>query len=179
LGAMNRLDVPGEDLPGVIDALKFIADYKAGAPTVGRYVIVIGAGNTAIDAAIAAKRLGAERVRIVYRRGERDMSAFAVEYENAKLAGVRFHFNKHIERITGADRVEGVTFDGFTMPCDQVIVAIGQSKFRELGELNRETGQLSNSKYFAGGDCVNGGREVVDAVADGKRAAIGIAKWLI
>ncbi len=179
LGAMNGLGIPGEDLPGVIDALKFIADYKAGKPVVGRAVIVIGAGNTAIDAAVAAKRLGAERVRIVYRRRETDMSAFAVEYQNAKLAGVRFHFNKGIERITGTDRVEGLRFDGFTMPCDQVIAAIGQSKLRELGEVNRETGQLSNSKYFAGGDCVNGGREVVDAVADGKRAAIGISKWLI
>ncbi len=179
LGAINRLGVPGEDLPGVIDALKFIAGYKMGASIVGKYVIVIGAGNTAIDAAVAAKRLGAERVRIVYRRGEADMSAFASEYENAKLAGVRFHFHKQIERIAGADRVEGVTFDGFTMPCDQVIVAIGQLKLRDPGEVNRETGQLSNSKYFAGGDCVNGGREVVDAVADGKRAALGIAKWLI
>jgi len=178
LGTMNRLGLPGEDLPGVIDALRFIADYKMGMPVVGRAVIVIGAGNTAIDAAVAAKRLGAERVRIVYRRGEADMSAFAIEYEHAKAAGVRFHFNKRIERITGTDRVEGVRFDGFTMPCDQVIAAIGQSKFRELGEVNRETGQLSNSKYFAGGDCVNGGREVVDAVADGKRTAIGISKWL-
>lgn len=180
LGAMHRLGIPGEDLPGVVDALKFIADYKTGTPRVGRSVVVIGAGNTAIDAAVAAQRLGAERVQMVYRRGESDMSAFAVEYENARLAGVRFHFWARVTRIlSSADgAVEGLDCGAFTLPCDLVIPAIGQSRLWDLGEVNRETGQTANPKYFAGGDCVNGGREVVDAVADGKRAAIGIAKWL-
>jgi glutamate synthase (NADPH/NADH) small chain len=178
LGAMNRLGVPGEDLPGVVDALTFIANYKTGAANVGKSVVVIGAGNTAIDAAVAAKRLGAERVHIVYRRGEADMPAFASEYENAKLAGVRFHFFKRVERIVGESAVEGISWDDFTLRCDQVIPAIGQARLRELGEVNRENGQTKNPKYFAGGDCVNGGREVVDAAADGKRAAIGIARWL-
>jgi glutamate synthase (NADPH/NADH) small chain len=59
-----------------------------------------------------------------------------------------------------------------------VITAIGQSHLRDFSDVNRETGQTSNPKYFAGGDCINGGREVVDAAADGKRAAIGIKKWL-
>ncbi len=178
LGAMNRLNVPGEDLPGVIDALRFIAEYKTGTPVIGKTVVVIGAGNTAIDAAVAAKRLGAERVHIFYRRGEADMSAFTEEYERAKQAPVRFHFGRKLERITGDGRVEGVDFGDFKLRCDLVIPAIGQTKWRELGEVNRATGQLANSKYFAGGDCVNGGREVVDAVADGKRAAIGMAQWL-
>jgi glutamate synthase (NADPH/NADH) small chain len=79
----------------------------------------------------------------------------------------------------------------FTIECDTVIPAIGQSPLLELLSeargvamdrgrvvINRDTGQTTNPKYFAGGDCVNGGREVVDAVADGKRAALGIAKWL-
>jgi dihydropyrimidine dehydrogenase (NAD+) subunit PreT len=85
LGSMHRLNVPGEDLPGVIDALRFIAMYKTGAPAVGRRVVVVGAGNTAIDAAIAAHKLGAEQVHILYRKGEADMSALAGEIEHAKL----------------------------------------------------------------------------------------------
>jgi dihydropyrimidine dehydrogenase (NAD+) subunit PreT len=178
LGAMNRLNVPGEHLPGVVDALKFIADYKTGTPTVGKSVVVIGAGNTAIDAAVAARRLGAGKVHIFYRRGESDMSAFANEYEHAKNASVRFHFWRTLDEIIGTAAVEAARFGDFKLACDMVIPAIGQSKLRELGEVNRETGQLSNSKFFAGGDCVNGGREVVDAVADGKRAALGIAAFL-
>jgi glutamate synthase (NADPH/NADH) small chain len=59
-----------------------------------------------------------------------------------------------------------------------VIPAIGQAPFKDFGPVNRETGQTRYPKYFAGGDFVNGGREVVDAVADGKRAALGIIKWL-
>jgi dihydropyrimidine dehydrogenase (NAD+) subunit PreT len=178
LGVMNRLGVPGEDLPGVVDALKFISDYKTGTPAVGKSVVVIGAGNTAIDAAVAARRLGADKVHIFYRRGESDMSAFATEYDHAKGAGVRFHFWRKLDEIIGMTAVEAVRFGDFKLPCDMVIPAIGQSRLRDIGEMNRETGRLSDSKYFAGGDCVNGGREVVDAVADGKRAAQGIVTWL-
>jgi len=80
LGAMRRLGIPGEDHPKVIDALKFIASYKTGEPiSVGSKVVVVGAGNTAIDAANAAKRLGADEVHILYRREERDISAFGYE----------------------------------------------------------------------------------------------------
>jgi dihydropyrimidine dehydrogenase (NAD+) subunit PreT len=178
LGAMNRLNVPGEELPGVVDALKFIAEYKTGTPAVGKSVVVIGAGNTAIDAAVAARRLGAEKVHIFFRRGESDMSAFATEYEHAKTVSVRFHFWRKLDEIHGTTAVEAVRFGDFKLPCNMVIPAIGQSRLRDLGEVNRESGQISNSKYFAGGDCVNGGREVVDAVADGKRAALGITTWL-
>src|SRR5580692_10707102 len=182
LGAMHRLNVPGEDLPGVIDALRFIALYKTGYPQIARRVVVIGAGNTAIDAAIAAKKLGAEEVHLVYRKGEADMSAFANEYEHARLEGVEFHWNRNVTRITGKTTVEAIEFATTKIPCDMVIPAIGQSPIKKLlevcGEINRETGQTKHPKYFAGGDFLNGGREVVDAVADGKRAAKGIIKWL-
>lgn len=196
LGPTHRLGIPGEDLKGIIDALRFIADYKTGSVEMGRRVVVIGAGNTAIDAATAAHRLGAEEVHILYRRGEPDMSAFEYEYDLAKLDGVRFHWHAKPVRIHGGDAVEGIEcLDAraryFHLECDTVIPAIGQSRLSaviarcpgvELAEgsvvINRETGQTANPKYFAGGDCVNGGREVVDAVADGKRAAIGIATWL-
>jgi dihydropyrimidine dehydrogenase (NAD+) subunit PreT len=178
LGAMHRLNVPGEDLPGVIDALRFIALYKTGYPQIARRVVVIGAGNTAIDAAIAAKKLGAEQVHLLYRRGESDMSAFPFEYEHAKREGVEFHWQKKITRIIGKTTVEAVECGTTRIPCDMVIPAIGQAPFKDFGPVNRETGQTRYPKYFAGGDFVNGGREVVDAVADGKRAALGIIKWL-
>ncbi len=196
LGPTHRLNIPGEDLNGIIDALRFIADYKTGSVEMGRRVVVIGAGNTAIDAATAAHRLGAEEVHIIYRRGEPDMPAFEYEYEIAKLDGVRFHWHVKPVRIHGASAVEGIEcLDAgarhFHLACDTVIPAIGQSRLSDLVArcpgvrlsdgrvmIDRQTGQTPNPKYFAGGDCANGGREVVDAVADGKRAAIGIAKWL-
>ena len=144
----------------------------------GRRVCVIGAGNTAIDAAIAAHKLGAEQVHLIYRRGEADMSAFASEYEHARLEGIQFHWQTQITRVVGKSIVEAIDCGQLRIPCDMVIPAIGQSPLAQLlavcGEVNRETGQTKHPKYFAGGDFVNGGREVVDAVADGKRAAQGI-----
>jgi dihydropyrimidine dehydrogenase (NAD+) subunit PreT len=196
LGPTHRLGIPGEEVHGVIDALRFIADYKTGKVEMGRRVAVIGAGNTAIDAATAAHRLGAEEVHIVYRRGEAEMPAFEYEYEIAKLDGIRFHWHMKPVRIRGAEAVEGIECldsagHDFHVACDTVILAIGQSRLADLISrcprvqltegrvtIDRQTGQTANPKYFAGGDCVNGGREVVDAVADGKRAASGIIKWL-
>jgi len=185
LGAPHRMNIPGEDLPGVIDAMRFIAAYKTASIPVGRRVAVIGAGNTAIDAATAAVRLGADECHIVYRRGEAEMPAFAYEYEIAKLDAIRFEWNARPVRVVGNGAVEGLECarpDGtsFVLPCDMVIPAIGQARLGgvDLTSVNRETGQTGNPKIFAGGDCVNGGREVVDAVADGKRAGLGIARWL-
>ena len=93
LGATNRLNIEGEDLPGVYDALDFIEKVKtrdwANVP-LGRVVAVIGAGNTAIDAVTQAKRLGAERVLMIYRRTANEMTAYAYEYELAKKDGIEF-----------------------------------------------------------------------------------------
>jgi dihydropyrimidine dehydrogenase (NAD+) subunit PreT len=156
---------------------------------------VIGAGNTAIDAAIAAVRLGATDVHIVYRRGEEQMSAFSFEYDHAKREGVQFLWHTQPAHIHGEATVESIELTpiahpdaAFSLPVDLVVLAIGQATQtewlpgieRERGRIviNRASGQTSNPKFFAGGDCTNGGREVVDAVADGKRAAIGIAAWL-
>ncbi|HEV3329791.1 MAG TPA: NAD(P)-dependent oxidoreductase [Bryobacteraceae bacterium] len=210
LGSMLRLGIPGEQASGVVDALRFIARYKTSHDVaVGRRVVVIGGGNTAIDAANAASRLGAPEVHVFYRRGEKDMPAFASEYENSKIESVRFHFlAQPLEILQDNGRVAGVRFigtrlaqpdasgrrpfepvpgTGFVFPCDMVIPALGQSRMVELLEaigvavdngsiaVDRPTGRTANPKYYAGGDCVNGGREVVDAVADGKRAATAIA----
>jgi len=208
LGAMHRLQVEGDATFGVIDALEFIEGYKTGARlSVAPRVVVVGAGNTAVDAACAAKRLGAESVTILYRRQRKNISAFEFEYEHALHEGVKFRWaavpvGLHASRdgialtcVAVAKDEEGqlVPLEGseFTMKCDVVIPAIGQSPLVELLSrargvamergrvvIDRATGQTTNPNYFAGGDCVNGGREVVDAVADGKRAALGIAAAL-
>lgn len=217
LAAPEPLGLAGGNLEGVVDALRFIADYKtAHTIPVGRRVTVVGGGNTAIDAANAAKRLGAEEVSLIYRRSEREMPAFRFEFENSKLEGVRFLFqtqpvavradSSDTRRVSaiecvrielGAPDASGrrsptpVAGSNFLLSCDMVILATGQSRFLdflsrfrgvELREGNvvtdPETGRTSNPRYYAGGDCVNGGREVVDAVAEGKRAGIAIARWL-
>jgi dihydropyrimidine dehydrogenase (NAD+) subunit PreT len=211
LGAIHQLGVAGEQLAGVTNALDLIAGYKSGSQTtVPARVVVVGAGNTAIDAAIAAVRLGATDVHIVYRRGPEQMSAFTFEYEHAKSEGVKFLWHVQPTGVLGDEVAEGLeltklvqTEDGsivpesgseFTLAADLVVLSIGQgthtSFLSEVGNgskvqleggrilIDRTTGQTSNPKFFAGGDCTNGGREVVDAVADGKRAGVGIAAWL-
>lgn len=178
LGAMNQLRIPGAGNPDVIDALEFIARYKTGRDLkVGDNVVVVGAGNTAIDAANAARRLGACHVTIVYRRTESDMPAFGFEYEHAKQEGVVFEWLAqpvaiHCDPATGRIMYMECVRQGasFQLPCDMVIPAIGQAALGECFERTR------GPKYYSGGDFVNGGREVVDAVADGKRAALAIAQ---
>jgi glutamate synthase (NADPH/NADH) small chain len=209
LGETWALDLPGEDLEGVYGAMEFIEPTKT-RPfekiDVGYRVVVIGAGNTAIDAGTAARRLGAEQVSIVYRRSERELPAFKYEFELAQKDGVVFQWNTQPVRIVGNGRVEGlecvrtrlvgegrkakvetVLGSEFTLPADMVVRALGQRSLLDflktvsglqiekgLVVVNHETGQTANPKYFAGGDCVNGGKEVVDAVAEGMRAARGI-----
>jgi dihydropyrimidine dehydrogenase (NAD+) subunit PreT len=214
LGAMEKLGIPGEDLPGVMDALRFIERYKT-APDfeMGRRVVVIGGGNTAIDAANAAVRLGADDVHLFYRRTEKEMPAFSFEYDHSKVEGVRFHWlAQPISIVAHEGRAVAVRFaittlsepdasgrrtpipvagSEFEFPCDTVIPALGQSRLTGMLQetrgidvqrgsivVDRATGSTGNPKYYAGGDCVNGGREVVDAVADGKRAAVAIAERL-
>ncbi len=211
LGAMEKLGIPGEELPGVVDALRVIERYKTSYFDVRGRVVVIGGGNTAIDAANAAVRLGAEEVHVVYRRTEQQMPAFSIEYIRAKAEGVRFRWlAQPVEILARNGRAAGVRFaqtrlgepdargrrlpvpiEGsyFELPCELVIPALGQSRLlAELCEsraiqleggsiaVDRSTGRTANPSYYAGGDCVNGGREVVDAVADGKRAALAMVR---
>src|SRR5207302_5834191 len=114
LGRTLPLGIEGEDLPGVWEALNFIFQTHTkpfAACEVGEHVLVIGAGNTAIDVATAARRLGAERVTIAYRRGEDAMPAFAYEYELAKTDGVRFEWFAQPIRIVGDNgAASGVEF---------------------------------------------------------------------
>lgn len=210
LGATRRLGVPGEDLSGVCEALSFIEQVRT-RPLhripVGRRVAVIGGGNTAIDAATQAKRLGAEEVVLVVRRGESDMPAFRYEVDLARQDGIQFRFGRAIREIlgndsgevvavrwaeTGVDASEAVRdLDDTTTqePFDMVIKALGQESlgdrirgwFPEVplapdGTIRRDpaTGATGIAGLYAGGDACNGGAEVVDAVAEGLRAAWSI-----
>ncbi|MCB1023157.1 MAG: NAD(P)-dependent oxidoreductase, partial [Acidobacteria bacterium] len=196
LGKSNDLNIEGEDKDGVYEALDFIETIKTRdweSVPIGKTVAVIGAGNTAIDAVTQAKRLGAEKVMLVYRKTEKDISAYDYEYELAKKDGVEFVWQASPIEISGNGKVEALRCrktDGseevLEIPCDMVIKAIGQKKqkgfFEQLGIALDEKGrvkvnenmQTSERLIFAGGDCVNGGAEAVDASQAGKLAAIGI-----
>lgn len=206
LGAMQRLNIPGEESKNVMNALELIAAYKTGQISeISGTAVVVGAGNTAIDAANAARRLGADTVYLLYRRAECDLPAFDFEYEHAKQEGVQFLWRRQpiairpeehgrllldTVQVKQVDRtLLPIPDSQFTIACDMIIPAIGQSPFTQLIQETRGveidngrivadpvTGQTGNPRYFAGGDCVNGGREVVDAVADGKRAALAMIK---
>src|SRR5271168_2906796 len=144
LGGIHRLGIAGEDLPSVTNALDLIAAYKSGElTTVPARVVVVGAGNTAIDAAIAAVRLGATEVHVVYRRGPEQMSAFSFEYEHARNEGVKFLWHVQPTKIRGDRSVEGLeltklasTEDGsiipqqgseFLLATDLIVLSIGQA----------------------------------------------------
>ena len=168
LGKTKSLGIPGEELPGVVDALTFIEHLKThpySETRVGERVVVVGAGNTAIDAVTQAKRLGARESTIVYRRGEADMPCYDYEYELAKRDGCGFRFHAIPRRIVGNGAVAGLELSsGETIPCDMVIVAIGQGGRTELTV-------PQDPRVFTGGDCANGGAEIVNAAAEGVAAA--------
>jgi glutamate synthase (NADPH/NADH) small chain len=215
LGATEDLRIPGEELEGCRDALSFIEETKSKSldqVKIARRVAVIGAGNTAIDVVTAARRLGAEEVYMVYRRGPQEMSAFDYEYELAKKDCVTFLWQSLPVRILGKHSVEGlecvrtqkgpkdqrgrssfapVTGTEFQLDVGMVIKALGQKRNTEFLQqiasvelqngcvaVDQQTMRTANPRYFAGGDCVNGGGEVVDAVAHGKKAALGIHQML-
>ena len=199
LGETNLLGIPGEALEGVMDALAFIEQVKTRdwrTVPLGRNVVVIGAGNTAVDAVTQAKRLGAERVPMVYRRTQSDAPAYDYEMELARKDGIEFRWQTTPVEIVGETRVAGLrcrTADGseLMIECDQVIKAVGQQKMVsffsdvcgiETDQKGRvvvnEKMQTSDPKIFAGGDCANGGKEAVDASQMGKLAAMGIHEVL-
>lgn len=214
LGRGVRLGIPGEDGPGVQEALDFIRDIHelplAEIP-VGKNVIVIGGGNTAIDAVDQAKRLGAHTATLAYRRGEAQMTAYKFERELARTDACNILLNAApIEILRDADgNVAGLKFvrtriasDGkiadipnseWIEPCDQILLAIGQIKQQNLlhklfpdlvldakgrVEVDPLTGATSLPMVFSGGDCANGGKEVVNAVGEGKKAALAIHRML-
>jgi len=198
LAQSNDLDIPGEDLPGVVNAIHYIADLRQAADKsqlpVGRDVVVIGGGMTAIDVAVQSKRLGAEQVHLVYRRGPEQMGASVFEQALAQTSGVMIHHWASPDRIVGDGFATGVDFsvadsdEGMHLNADIVFKAIGQNMDgRGTDAIKQEGGRFvvdeqqrtSLDGVWAGGDCVVGGDDLtVSAVQHGKVAALDIDRAL-
>jgi glutamate synthase (NADPH/NADH) small chain len=201
LGGVNALRAEGEDMAGVGNAVDFIADLRQAEDLtrlpVGRNVVVIGGGMTAIDAGVQSKLLGAETVTIVYRRGQEAMSASPWEQELAAAKGVSVrHWAKPL-RVTGNGAARAVEFEytrnganglegtgeTFSLAAEQVFKAIGQTLDGAPDGLALEGGKIrvdaegrtSLPGIWAGGDCATGGDDLtVTAVAQGRDAAESI-----
>jgi dihydropyrimidine dehydrogenase (NAD+) subunit PreT len=204
LGGTNDLAIPGADLPGVRDAVDFIAELRQcddlTTLPVGRHVVVIGGGMTAVDAAVQSKLLGADHVTMVYRRDRGAMGASDYEIDHAATEGVTILTNAAPLSITGEGAVREITFgatrsgakglemtgERFTLRADQVFAAIGQTLPDALG-LSTERGKIaadrrgrtSRARVWAGGDCTPGQDLTVEAVAQGRDAAEDIHATLM
>ncbi|MCC6308878.1 MAG: NAD(P)-dependent oxidoreductase [Chitinophagaceae bacterium] len=213
VGVARQLEIPGEKLEGVVDAISFIYDLRSkgfSSVPVGDKVAVIGMGMTAIDAATQAKRLGAKEVTMVYRRTEAEKPCTDVELDIAKLDGCKIIWLAAPQKIKGSEgKVKQLvcskmklgepdasgrkspvdTGETFVLDVDMVIKAAGQVPFEKLvkkSNLDNKNGKIvvkencaTNIKgVFAGGDAVNGGKEVVDAAQAGKIGAKAIIEYL-
>ncbi len=213
VGLARQLDIPGEDLDGVVDAISFIYDIRNHGYShvpVGDKVAVIGMGMTAIDAATQAKRLGAKEVTILYRRTKEEMPCTEKELDIAMLDGCQIVWLAAPKEVKGENgkvvslvadkmmlgepdasgrRAPVATGETFSIEVDMVIKAAGQMPFSDLVKqsgIDNANGKVSVKQQsatnlnavFAGGDCVNGGKEVVDAVQAGKDGAKSILAYL-
>jgi len=200
LGGVNALGIDGDDRDGVRDAVAFIADLRQSGDLsvlpVGRNVVVIGGGKTAVDAAVQSKLLGAQNVTIAYRRSRDRMGASRYEQDLAASKGVQLLFNVQPVAIHGNGAAveieleytaaEGTALKGtgetFRLAADQVYRAIGQTLTTDGGlALDgrkiavTDTGRTNVDGVWAGGDCASGGNDLtVTAVAEGRDAAIDI-----
>ena len=209
LGRSRRLDVPGENLKGVHDGLEFLRTLNTGGTIdVGERVAVIGGGNTAMDVARSARRLGAE-VDVFYRRSQDEMPAIADEIEEALEEGIEIHELLNPVEIHGEKSVESIQLvrmrlgepdesgrrrpipiegDTITREVEAVITAIGEGPdFSFVADTLATTGNVitvdevgrTDDPYvWAGGDVVDQPHSVVDAIASGKRAALAIDRML-
>jgi glutamate synthase (NADPH/NADH) small chain len=210
LGGVNALRAAGENdgLTGLHDAVDFIAALRQASDLsslpIGRRVVVIGGGMTAIDAAVQSKLLGAEEVTICYRRGQEHMNASGYEQELAAARGVNIrHWLQPRRLVSEGGRLTGIELeytglvDGrlsglghtITLPCDQVFKAIGQTLEESSaegvtlvnGRIEADAeGRTSRAGVWAGGDCIYGGDDLtVTAVAQGRDAAESINRFLM
>ena len=207
LSGVNALRAEGEDAPGVDDAINFIGQLRQASDVstlpIGRRVVVIGGGMTAVDAAVQSKLLGAEQVTMVYRRGKAQMNASEFEQDLAAAKGVTIRHWLAPKRVlltggklsglelsymsldaTGALRPTGETT---IIACDQIFKAIGQTLATDGegvalsgGKIEVDAeGRTSLAKVWAGGDCATGGDDLtVTAVAEGRDAAESINRFL-
>ncbi len=206
LGGVNELGLSGEEKDHVIDAVSFIHNLRQtkdlSTLPVGRHVVVIGGGMTAVDAAVQSKLLGAQNVHLVYRRGRERMNASKYEQDIAASRGVNIITNAEPTRIIGNGAVQEIEFsytvdgllglqrtdDTFRLKADQVFKAIGQSLTGVPSLLKidgrkiavSENGKTSHAKIWAGGDCASHGDDLtVTAVAQGRDAAEDIHRTLM
>ena len=206
LGGVNALRTDGEDMANVVNAIYFIANLRQSADKsqlpVGRDVVVIGGGMTAVDAAVQSKLLGAENVTIVYRRNQSRMSASSYEQDHATSVGVRIICNAMPVAVHGNGTVREVEFaypvetdaglkpgaETFRLRADQVFKAIGQTLDDAPDGLALAGGKISVTAsgrtslagVWAGGDCATGGDDLtVTAVAEGRDAAMDIHASLL
>lgn len=204
LGPDRLMSLPGANLPGVRGAVGFIEQMKLGAIDLKHvhHAVVVGGGNTAMDCVRELLGLGVGRVTLVYRRDQVSMSGYTHEWDAAKKAGASAIWCALPVAFEGEDRLRAVrvayqNVDGtsvpnseFTVPAELALIAIGQSRLGHLvaglkgvtvdgGRVVTDpTGFTGRPGLYAGGDCANGGKEVVNAAAEGKAAANAIHAWL-
>lgn len=213
VGVTRLLNIPGEDLEGVVDAISFIYDLRTSdysQVAIGEKVAVIGMGMTAIDAATQSKRLGAKEVAMIYRRSENEKPCTNSQLEIARLDGCSIFWLTSPKEIIGENgkvknivcnkmKLGGIDSSGrlspvetgetFVLEVDMVIKATGQLPYEELiskSSIHNINGIISVNDHaetnipgvFAGGDAVNGGKEVVNAIQDGKNGAKAILAYL-
>jgi dihydropyrimidine dehydrogenase (NAD+) subunit PreT len=207
LGGVNALRAEGEDADGVDDAINFIGELRQASDLatlpIGRRIVVIGGGMTAVDAAVQSKLLGAEEVTMVYRRGKEQMNASVFEQDLAAAKGVTIrHWLAPRRVLTDGGRVSGLelaymaldgsgalkpTGETTTIACDQVFKAIGQTLATDGEGVELAGGKIavdaegrtSMAKVWAGGDCATGGDDLtVTAVAEGRDAAESMHRFL-
>ncbi|MBK8942815.1 MAG: NAD(P)-dependent oxidoreductase [Polyangiaceae bacterium] len=200
LGPDTSLDVPGAKLPGVVGAVDWIEQMKLGkVPTDGvRSCVIVGGGNTALDCVREALGLGIPQVTMVYRGVEEKMSGYSHEWKAAQTKGARVEWQALPVAYEGDGKVQRVRCQRLdtnkkpipgaevSLDADLVLVAIGQSKLgtllSQLSGITIDGGRVATDEHgatgrkgwYAGGDCRNGGKEVVNAVAEGKAAARAI-----
>jgi len=205
LGADSRLEAEGAGVPGVWGAVEFIEAFKLSQVDLSgvREAVVVGGGNTAVDAVRELIGLGVPSVTMAYRRGEDRMSGYAHEWRAAKVEGARgawglspLGFERDAAgalrgvRLAEVDAACAPTGTERVLEAQLALLAIGQSKLAgvlagveglavERGCVRVDAeGRAGRAGYFAGGDCANGGKEVVNAAAEGKRAARAIDAFL-
>lgn len=204
LGADSKLSIPGEEFGEVRGAVEFIEELKLGKVDLSSILscAVIGAGNTAVDCVRQLLGLGVQDVTMMYRGPKSRMSGYAHEWKAATTEGARAEWHvtpesfrslkatRHGCVLTYQSKEDANAPTSHESECQLVLVAIGQSKLGELVDgltgieldggriVTDEHGQTGRPGFFAGGDCTNGGKEVVNAAADGKKSAIAMDRYL-
>lgn len=204
LGPDTPLQVTGEDLPGVVGAVAWIEQFKLGQVDLAgvRSCLVIGGGNTALDVVREAITLGIPNVTMVYRGSEAGMPGYSHEWKAAQVKGAKAEWQAVPLAFEGAGKVQKAVLQRldankkpiagatFGVDADLVLMAIGQARIGGLvGDLagievqrgvivTDAHGATGRPGWYAGGDCRNGGKEVVNAAAEGKAAAIAIDQYL-